>query len=119
VPFETIEIDLIGIRDGKLIIVECKDTGRSLTEDEAKRLVDLSNFLKCSRLLFVTPTDFPQAKTLFPLIQERCTARLEWWESQDIFDQSDRERMGMGPDDNIGDSKSNRYLERLVSRIGE
>jgi hypothetical protein len=64
VPTGSVEIEVVAIRDGKLIMAECKDSGKHLTDKEAIRLAELANRLGCSRLLFVTPTSFPQIATI-------------------------------------------------------
>ena len=116
-PVDTLEIDAIGIRDGKLILVECKDSGGALGEDEAFRLADVANHLDCSRLIFITPTTFSNAESLCANAQERCQARVEAWEARDIFDQSTSDRIGGLPDDQPDEVRASRYLERLAALL--
>ena len=106
---------MVSIRDGKLTIAECKDSGHTLNEKEATRLADIANHLNCARLLFVTPTNFPQAESLFPKVQEQCNARVEWWEGRDIFDQSVRERAGMKSEQVDAEEKAKLYLENITT----
>ena len=42
-PLDEVEIDIIGIRDGKLTLAECKGTGGTLTEEEAFELAKVAN----------------------------------------------------------------------------
>lgn len=115
---EEMEIDLVAIRDGRLLIAECKDTGAKLTKKEVNRYVRLANHIKCSRILFVTPTAFPQADALFDIAQKKCKALVEWWEGSDILDVSVSERMGGQRETNISDEqRSLEYLSKLAGRL--
>lgn len=87
---EQMELDLISIRDGRLIIGECKDSGDKLTKREVSRYIKLANYLKCLRVLFITPTSFPQADQLFIPAQKKCSALIEKLEGPDILDISMR-----------------------------
>ncbi|MBI4301478.1 MAG: hypothetical protein HY664_02585 [Chloroflexi bacterium] len=111
VPVQNLEIDLVAIWDGKLILVECKDSGEDLTRDEVGKLVKVANHFGSSQLLFVTPTRFPQADELFPFAKEVCTADLDIVEGYDLFDNLIMAEQVSGED------KATRYLERLASRL--
>ena len=113
-PVESIEIDIVGIRDGKLTLVECKNSGTNLSADEAYKMADVSNHLACTRLLFMTPTEFPNAEEFFGELQSHCQARVEYWERADLFDQRASERMGGIPDGLSHEERSNQYLVRLA-----
>lgn len=115
VPESEVELDVVGIRDGKLIVAECKDSGDKLSEQEISRLVNVANHLNCSRLLFVTTTKFSDsdADALFGPYQPRSSARLEWWEASDVFDQSAGERLGAAPTDSV-EERPDKYLESIV-----
>lgn len=117
VPRQSAEIDIVGIIDGKLVIAECRDSGETLTQPEVKSLVDLSNHLDCSRLLFITPTSFPDAPDLFTAFEGDSSATLEWWEATDIFDQSARERAGMAPVEQNQEERCASYLAALARRF--
>jgi hypothetical protein len=115
---EQMDLDLVSIRDGRLIIGECKDSGERLTKKEVNRYVKLANYLKCSRVLFITPTSFPKAEQLFNAAQQKCSASIEWWENRDILDISMRERMGVEADEKISEEqKAAKYLDSLAHRL--
>ena len=71
---------MIGICDGKLMLLECKDSGEKVEEDQVFKLADVANRPNWSRLIFVTPTAFTDAESLCENVQSRCQARVETWE---------------------------------------
>lgn len=113
------ELDLVSIRDGRLIIGECKDSGEKLTKKDILRYVKLANHLQCSRIIFATPTSFPQGDQLFPKAQQKCSALIEWWQKQDILDISMRERISGNDstDKKTPEEKAVKYLEELAYHL--
>lgn len=115
---EQMELDLVSIRDGRLIIGECKGSGEKLTKEEVNRYARLANYLECSRILFVTPTFFPNAEQLFNATQPKCAASIEWWQKLDILDISIEERLGIEADEKISqEQKAAKYLDNLSYSI--
>lgn len=114
VPIANVEIDIVAIISGRLAIVECKDSGETLSEAEVRKLVTIANHLECSRLIFVTPTTFPQADELFPQAEATCSARVEWWEGPDLFDGYPFESIS---DNRASDDRTKEYLERVARRL--
>jgi hypothetical protein len=113
------ELDLVSIRDGRLIIGECKDSGEKLTKKDILRYVKLANHLRCSRIIFATPTSFPQGDQFFPKAQQKCSALIEWWQKQDILDISMRERISGNDstDKKTPEEKAGKYLEELAYHL--
>ena len=113
------ELDLVSIRDGRLIIGECKDSGEKLTKEEIFRYVKLANHLRCSRIIFATPTSFPQGDQLFPKFQQKCSALIEWWQKQDILDISMLDRISGrdSTDKKPPEEKAVKYLEELAHHL--
>lgn len=117
VPSSDIEIDLVAIIDGRLIVAECKESGEMLTEQEVSKMISIANYLRCSRLLFITTTSFPQADRLFLKAKETCTARMEWWGGEDVLDLDTSELLGFRKEQTEPEEKAKQYLEWLSRRL--
>jgi hypothetical protein len=95
VPLDKIEVDLMAIRLGKLILVECKESGERLVEpNEARefsgqlaRLARLAEHLAASRLVVATSTTFPEDKEpLLVGLTEGWAQKVEWWDADRLLD---------------------------------
>lgn len=119
-PVERGEIDLVALREGHLILVECKESGEPLAESNeaeklSKQLRDLVLFaehLKASRIVVATATSFPEDKEpLLDLVPSAWVERVEWWDGDELLDPYPY----LGPRE---DEWRERYLNR-VSRIAD
>ncbi len=120
VPVERGEVDLVALLRGRLILVECKESGEPFARpDEARKLSEklrgLASFaehLEASRIMVATATSFPEDKG--PLLEHVPAAwaeRVEWWDGEELLDPDPR----LTPRD--GDWREN-YLSR-VFRIAD
>lgn len=112
VPKDAVEIDVAGIINGRLVIAECKDSGDKLTRTEVDAMIDMANHLECSRLLFVTPTEF--SPDLFATANDRCTAQVDWWEGSGLFNTSVHERLTGSRDEQSEEERRRQYLGQLA-----
>lgn len=95
VPIDRGEIDLVAMRRGQLILVECKESGEHLSNPvEAKELSNqlgnlavLGEHLNASRIVVATATAFPEDKdSLLDQVSPDWADRIEWWDSSELLD---------------------------------
>lgn len=81
-----IEVDLLVVKAGRVIIGECKASGR-LDEKEVQRLAELANRLECSRIVYATPANFNQNREIIESARGlSTTSKLEVWERDQLLD---------------------------------
>lgn len=95
VPFDHREIDLVAMRNGELILAECKESAEHLSRPEeaslfAQQLGDLAvlaDHLGASRLLVASSTEFPADKAaLLAEVPTDASAEIEWLDAYDLLD---------------------------------
>ncbi len=95
VPVDHVEVDLVALRHGKPILVECKESGESLHDPERASafatqlagLAALAKHLGASRIVNATPTAFPEDKTpLMEQMPQDLEVEVEWWEGENLLD---------------------------------
>lgn len=82
-----IEVDLCVIRDGRMIVGECKANGSELSSREIERFSELARLLDCASVIYATPTTFDGVKDVISLSQQ--TVQPIWiqtWEAPDMLD---------------------------------
>lgn len=79
------ELDYVEIKEGKLIIGECKVHGPEV-ETDTEKLATLADDLGCSRIVLATTTTFPRRAIRRLASSLRC--KLDVLESQDLFDET-------------------------------
>lgn len=84
------ELDYAEVKEGRLVIGECKVDGSRFGQDEAKRLATLANELHCSRVVLGTATRFPRTVTRY--LGTLLCCRLDVMERGDLFDKAPRQR---------------------------
>ncbi len=82
-----IETDLLSISEGRVMVGECKASGRELSSREVDRFATLGKALNCSRIIYATPTTFED----IALVIQRATEvsapiHVEVWERADLLD---------------------------------
>jgi hypothetical protein len=103
------EIDYVEVRSGRLLIGECKVSGRELGEAEAKKLVSLANSLKCDELIMATVAS-PVGKQIKARMERELISDMTLYESGDLFDKHPFRDDSESPE---------AYLSRVVRRVLE
>jgi hypothetical protein len=95
VPFQHKEIDLVAMRGGDLILVECKESVDHLSEHgeaaafarQLGDLVVLADHLGASQVLAASSTPFPDDKeTLIADVPSQRSVQITWLDSRDLLD---------------------------------
>jgi hypothetical protein len=95
VPVDHIEVDLVALRHGRPILVECKESGESLQDPEQASafavqlagLAALAKHLGASRIVNATPNAFPEDKTaLVEQMPQGAGVEVEWWDGASLLD---------------------------------
>jgi hypothetical protein len=82
-----IEVDLVAIHTGRVLLAECKETGKWLTLDEVQRLFELSRQLQASRLILATRTDFREVSEVVDHARAATgDIALEEWTGEELLD---------------------------------
>lgn len=101
VPVGHVEVDLVALRHGRPILVECKESGESLHDPEQASafavqlagLAALAKHLGASRIVNATPTAFPEDKTpLMEQMPQNPEVEVEWWDGAYLLDPHPIER---------------------------
>jgi len=80
------ELDYVEIKEGKLIIGECKVDGRDLEREQTARLAGLAQEVGCSRVVLASATGFP--RKVVSQIASGLHCKLDVLEGQDLFDET-------------------------------
>lgn len=107
---DSIEVDFIAIKAGRIIVGECKAAGGELSEAEVVRFAALGRHFNCSRIAYATPTDFGS----IPEIIARARAasaptHIEVWESGHLLD--------VDPAVGASSSSPEEYLETVARHL--
>jgi hypothetical protein len=88
-------VDFVALRQGRLILVECKESGEPLNEpgeasrfaEQLSKLAAVADHLGASRIVNACPTGFPEDKDPFmENISRDSKIRIEWWEGENLLD---------------------------------
>jgi hypothetical protein len=83
-----IDVDLLTIREGRLIVGECKASAGSITSKEIDRFSDLCKQLGCSRVIYAVAADgAPDPDLLRHAIEVSAPTVVQWWTADDLFNQ--------------------------------
>jgi hypothetical protein len=95
VPFENKEIDLVAMRGGDLILAECKESARPLSDSgegaafarQLGDLVVLADHLGASQVLAASSTAFPEDKdSLLAEVPSQPLVDVIWLDDYDLLD---------------------------------
>ncbi|MBL7165795.1 MAG: hypothetical protein ISS55_04845 [Dehalococcoidales bacterium] len=80
------ELDLVAVKDERLVVAECKGLGEELSEEQAMKYVTLANHVGCSRIMFMTHKEFSQDTPLRNKCESTSSAAIEWWSRDMVLD---------------------------------
>jgi hypothetical protein len=95
VPVGHVEVDLVVLRHGRPMLVECKESGESLHDPgqasafatQLAGLAVLAEHLGATRVVNATPDRFPEDKTaLMEQMPRDSRVEVEWWDGADLLD---------------------------------
>lgn len=117
---ERMELDIVLIKEGKLIVGECKDSGQKLTKKEFSRYVKLADHLECSRVFFITPTTFPQKDRLLMQAPKSRSVEIIFLEKYDILDVDLLDHIRSYPKATVhSDKAAAEYLAKIAAQLQE
>jgi hypothetical protein len=87
VPFNEIEIDVAFIRNGQLVIGECKTHGRELSEQEVVRYITLAVRMKCAGIVFSALDNFLELDLSTQQLASESPIPVTFLTGDELFDQ--------------------------------
>lgn len=96
VPVDHIEVDLMALYEGRLVLVECKESADHLwtphgADEFADQLMDqikLAEHVGARKIIIASPSRFPEDKSrlMSKVSDESSKVEVEWWDDEALLD---------------------------------